>query len=68
MNCPNCQTEMSQGRYKLQGTIWGFMLLGFSQKELYFVKGKQKEKTLGLRDFKKGFYCNKCQTQVILNN
>lgn len=69
MKCPKCSSEMIQGKYKLKGTLLGFLFFGFSQKELYFLSDDYEDKlTLGLSNIKKGFYCSDCDTQVILKD
>jgi hypothetical protein len=68
MKCPKCSEEMINGKYKLNGTILGFMLFGLSQKELCFISEEYDDKiTLGLSETKKGYFCDNCHTQVILN-
>ncbi len=68
MKCPNCSNKMITGKYKLKGSFMGFLFFGFSQKELCFISEEYHDKTtLGLSDEKKGYYCDKCDTQVILN-
>ncbi len=66
MKCPNCANNMVKGKYKLKGSFMGFLLFGLSQKELCFISDEHEDKiTLGLADEKKGYFCDKCYTQVI---
>ncbi len=69
MECPVCKKEMIKGQVSLKGTLSGFLMFGFSQKELYFESsGYEDLKVMSLYDKKVCHHCESCNLQVIESN
>lgn len=50
MNCPKCQKEMDTGQAQVRGTVFGFLMVGFSHQHLFFYPDNlpPPEKQLGI--------------------
>ena len=81
MKCPECSSEMEEGKAYIRSTALGFLVCGFSAQHCWFKPhGSGKEHIIvhnknGLRSRKidetvnpQAWYCDKCGTAVIKRN
>lgn len=72
MICPNCEIEIPKGRVYMRGTLLGWLLGGFSHKDLYFQEEapdnqKSKKPNLALRNgsIAEGYRCPECSLLIL---
>lgn len=67
LTCPYCGEQLIEGSAEIQGTVWGFLLVGLSYQNLYFKRqGEKKIKILGSGCATSALRCENCDV-VILN-
>ena len=68
MDCPKCQTPLTQGRVRLAGTLLGAFLFGLSREHLWFEEEKPEAKAQVVMESatsRDAARCPRCGTLVI---
>ena len=68
MNCPNCQSRMSQGELTLRSSLLGAIGSGFSRVQLWFKDENSEKPILNAKDTVPAFRCKWCGTVVLQRN
>jgi len=60
--CPYCGSEMTVGKAKIQGTLSGFLLFGFSYQHLFFEGAEgDKNRMMKSQSQKEAYLCKSCE-------
>ena len=60
MQCPQCQTEMTEGVAQVRGDWVTFALVGYSLQDLWFDDPEGRTLILGSREKRHAYYCKSC--------
>lgn len=67
MDCPHCRAPMSEGSCRIQGTLFGFLTVGFSYMKLFYSDAGSDRKVEVLQPWvmQRSHYCPRCGSLVI---